>query len=586
MTEQNNQDIQLNDAIEAEQVAGDTTLQKRLDWTHENKPELWQEIAQNNDLSHAEIVIMLDDAEVPDLADDSDTDQSDDVGDTADADSTDDVPTTDGETTGSEPSEPLTTEEVQAQPVAEGAASTEEIQAEPVVDGAYETDKVQAGATGEDAKSDGGADDAVAETPEGTDSPDTAVVDGQEEPVVAAGDQERQEKTEAAASGEHTGSNGQPVSDEASEAASDKDGETEVDRSGQSGDTLTNELKPEPSSTDDAVQQQQPNENQDTAAIQAAAESTPEVQVDTPCATGADTGETGDKDPTDPDTVVLVEENADAAAQQGPVVDSGAQQDRNAQDAIDGKTGIQAAMDRTDGSSQVEQPAADSQATAVLNSNKDTPANIPNTDTQMQIKPEGTADNASGDAVAKSVSDAPVQNAQSTIPSPAEATGQSTTADDVTTTDASRTSAAQQSSVVTRMDATLNEYTDVMAANRITSAETGARQQVKLYRALKAVIGAESNSDFVQGMDRFLSHVRDHITGVFHDRYAFRFVSELTLSNTERLEFQHLLRLFTNIATPETRQSALEQTDVDVALKHTPESQRERVKAYVQKIAG
>lgn len=139
--------------------------------------------------------------------------------------------------------------------------------------------------------------------------------------------------------------------------------------------------------------------------------------------------------------------------------------------------------------------------------------------------------------------------------------------------------------LVIRLSSTLKNYVADMSRGRVIEPVDGGRAQVVLYRAIRGIINAEDNNDFVVGMGILIQCVDENITGVFADNYAFRFFDTITLAKTERHEFENILRLILDIA-PMSRRKEYDLAKVPQALRYTKESKRERVRVYVEKIVN
>jgi hypothetical protein len=141
--------------------------------------------------------------------------------------------------------------------------------------------------------------------------------------------------------------------------------------------------------------------------------------------------------------------------------------------------------------------------------------------------------------------------------------------------------------VVARMQDVLDIYVKDMATSRPNTSADGANLQRALYRAIHGVVYAKANGDFTAGMQLLFDTIDEHQTGVFKERYAFRYFSNLSLAKTERLEFENWMRLFLNVAPKDGRKESLAQTDVNAALHYTTNADvKERLMTYIKKVTS
>lgn len=141
--------------------------------------------------------------------------------------------------------------------------------------------------------------------------------------------------------------------------------------------------------------------------------------------------------------------------------------------------------------------------------------------------------------------------------------------------------------VVARLKDVLDNYVVEMAVSKPNTSNEGANLQRALYRAIHGVVYSKSNGDFTVGMGLLFDTIDEHQSGVFKERYAFRYFANLSLAKSERLEFENWMRLFLNVAPKDGRKESLAQTSLTTALQYTTNDEvRERLMTYIKKVAG
>lgn len=171
-----------------------------------------------------------------------------------------------------------------------------------------------------------------------------------------------------------------------------------------------------------------------------------------------------------------------------------------------------------------------------------------------------------------------------TIPSPADVVGKD---DTVLKQPPVEIPAAKKSIVLTRLASTLDTYVTEMATSKPHNSKEGADIQRVLYRAIEGVVYAKDNGDFVTGMNLLLDVIDKNSTGVFSERYAFRFWEELALPRTQRQEFEHLLRLFIDIGPKATRKNTVTPVRLENAMHYVQNHEiKERLTEYVKRLTA
>lgn len=171
-----------------------------------------------------------------------------------------------------------------------------------------------------------------------------------------------------------------------------------------------------------------------------------------------------------------------------------------------------------------------------------------------------------------------------TIPSPVDVVGKD---DAVLQQPPAEIPPAKKSIVLTRLASTLDTYVTEMATSKPHNAKEGADIQRVLYRAIEGVVYAKDNGDFVTGMNLLLDVIDKNSTGVFSERYAFRFWEELSLPRTQRQEFEHLMRLFIDIGPQTTRKTTVTPVRLENAMHYVQNHEiKERLTEYVKRLTA
>ena len=134
----------------------------------------------------------------------------------------------------------------------------------------------------------------------------------------------------------------------------------------------------------------------------------------------------------------------------------------------------------------------------------------------------------------------------------------------------------------------LEDYTEAMRPGKPITAENGAREQLKLWRAIQGVL-TKNGSEFVKGWSDLLAYVAKHKRqdngrdGVFGERYIYRFFDNVRLSSGERRNFERMLNLILTTADPRSRQLTLKQVDLKSTLAGmADENVRQKVIGFYQ----
>lgn len=128
----------------------------------------------------------------------------------------------------------------------------------------------------------------------------------------------------------------------------------------------------------------------------------------------------------------------------------------------------------------------------------------------------------------------------------------------------------------------LQEYVAAMKPGRPITVSEGITQQRKLWNCLILTL-QQKNEDFVSHYAEFLNVIHTHRQGVFHERYVYRFMSELPLTVDELSTFKRMLNLLLRTCDPRDRHITLRQIDLRTTLSSLHnEQQRQNVMSFYE----
>lgn len=135
---------------------------------------------------------------------------------------------------------------------------------------------------------------------------------------------------------------------------------------------------------------------------------------------------------------------------------------------------------------------------------------------------------------------------------------------------------ASSSTTETMVRENLEKYVEFMKPGRAHRGKEGMNHQVMLFRTIQVVL-RQRGADFHKLYAYLLSVVNEHRKDVFDERYVFRYMDMVTLTNVERRSFERILNLIINTANPSTRQQAVKQIDLDATMElfKDPEAQQQ-----------
>lgn len=120
-----------------------------------------------------------------------------------------------------------------------------------------------------------------------------------------------------------------------------------------------------------------------------------------------------------------------------------------------------------------------------------------------------------------------------------------------------RVQATGNAAVVITVQGLLDYCHDMRPGATMTNQE-GARHQSTLFRLFQAVL-ERSGKDFSIAMSTTLRIIEEGRTLAFHDKYALRFMEDLTLNYDDQQAFARLLHLFKMMAPVQSRKDAARQ---------------------------
>lgn len=128
----------------------------------------------------------------------------------------------------------------------------------------------------------------------------------------------------------------------------------------------------------------------------------------------------------------------------------------------------------------------------------------------------------------------------------------------------------------------LKNYTAAMKPGQPIDAAQGAIHQTYLWQTIKWVLSKE-RGEFAMLYSELLGYILQNRTGVFSERYVYRFFEQLRMSTPDRRNFERVLHLLLATCDPKSRQIALRQIDFKTALSGIADNQiHQRVVGYYQ----
>jgi len=116
------------------------------------------------------------------------------------------------------------------------------------------------------------------------------------------------------------------------------------------------------------------------------------------------------------------------------------------------------------------------------------------------------------------------------------------------------------------LEENMAEYIEKMAAGRSHHGNEGELLQLKLYRTIQTILRLEG-SEFTTAFGWLLSVVNSNRSGVFNERYIFRYFDAINLTNPERRNFERVVNMLITTCNPAMRSKSLKQVDIDATMQ-------------------
>lgn len=131
--------------------------------------------------------------------------------------------------------------------------------------------------------------------------------------------------------------------------------------------------------------------------------------------------------------------------------------------------------------------------------------------------------------------------------------------------------------------ASLDAYREKMAPGIPVNPDDGARQQYNLWKLFETVVESAPEQEFKKLWSVMLAYINGNISGVFNDRYVYRFADQWVWGLGELNAFQRLLNLAITTSNPATRQIDIRRVSVAKTLAEGfSEKAKERLNNYYQ----
>ena len=125
----------------------------------------------------------------------------------------------------------------------------------------------------------------------------------------------------------------------------------------------------------------------------------------------------------------------------------------------------------------------------------------------------------------------------------------------------------------------LKKYKLHMMPGKSHHGDTGAKEQVSLYRAIQAILRTQG-SDFFKHLNAFLDFIHLHRNTLFNEKYAMRYFDVIKLNDKERKGFSRILHLFIITSDRKVRKQALKQVDLETVLSPFSEEVKEKITEF------
>jgi hypothetical protein len=126
------------------------------------------------------------------------------------------------------------------------------------------------------------------------------------------------------------------------------------------------------------------------------------------------------------------------------------------------------------------------------------------------------------------------------------------------------------STIMSRVDS----YCEAMKPRKpINPKVEGANQQKALWKIIDQILNLPGPL-FTVAWTNFLAKVKEHRQGVFHEKYAFRFLEHTKLENKVVTNYRNLIYLAMHTCDPKSRQQALKMCSIELVCQNLTPNQR------------
>jgi hypothetical protein len=130
--------------------------------------------------------------------------------------------------------------------------------------------------------------------------------------------------------------------------------------------------------------------------------------------------------------------------------------------------------------------------------------------------------------------------------------------------------------------ASLDSYVDKMKPGLPIPADVGARNQYALWKLFESVIETAPETEFKKLWSVILAFFNADKTGVFGERYVYRFADQWVWSIDELNSMQRIINLVINTKTPATRALDIKRISIAKTVEGFSEKAKERLNNYYQ----
>jgi hypothetical protein len=124
-------------------------------------------------------------------------------------------------------------------------------------------------------------------------------------------------------------------------------------------------------------------------------------------------------------------------------------------------------------------------------------------------------------------------------------------------------------SIMNRVDS----YCEAMKPRKPINPKTeGAAQQKALFKILDQILGLPGPL-FTVAWTNFLAKVKEHRKGVFHEKYAFRFLEHTKVEPKVMMNYRNIIHLAIHTADPQSRQQMLKLINIELVCQNMTPAQ-------------